>query len=128
MSNFDQRDRGTRLDNRFPPRERTPLDCPSHGPHTRTAPTKWAGYRNLSRRPHAPNAGRGRVQISIRRAFMVGGPELTSSEVYDWTQPRPRGREHYWNTKRILCEIADRIGRAPTIGRPWIWRLKPVAE
>jgi hypothetical protein len=29
-----------------------------------------------------------------------------------------------WSVHRILREIADQIGRAPTIGRPWIWRLK----
>jgi hypothetical protein len=25
---------------------------------------------------------------------------------------------------RILRQIAEPIGRAPTIGRPWIWRLR----
>jgi hypothetical protein len=25
---------------------------------------------------------------------------------------------------RILRQIAEPIGRAPTIGRPWLWQLK----
>jgi hypothetical protein len=33
--------------------------------------------------------------------------------------PRLPGFDH-----RILREIAEPIGRAPTIGRPWLWRLK----
>jgi hypothetical protein len=37
---------------------------------------------NLRLRPHAPNAGRGRLQRQIRRAF-AGRPLLTSSQVYD---------------------------------------------
>jgi hypothetical protein len=31
---------------------------------------------------------------------------------------------HYWSVYRILIGIAEPIGRAPTIGRPWLWRLK----
>jgi hypothetical protein len=27
-----------------------------------------------------------------------------------------------------VLELADRIGRAPTIGRPWLWRLKTPPE
>ena len=44
----------------------------------------WARYPNLQLRPHVPNKGRGRLQRQIRRAFMAGGNELTSSQVYDW--------------------------------------------
>jgi hypothetical protein len=29
-----------------------------------------------------------------------------------------------WSVDRILRVIAEPIGRAPTIGRPWLWRLK----
>jgi hypothetical protein len=29
-----------------------------------------------------------------------------------------------WSVHRILRQIAEPIGRAPTIGRPWLWRLR----
>jgi hypothetical protein len=29
-----------------------------------------------------------------------------------------------WSVHRILRQIAEPIGRAPTIGRPWMWRLR----
>jgi hypothetical protein len=29
-----------------------------------------------------------------------------------------------WSIVRILRQIAEPIGRADTIGRPWLWRLK----
>ena len=87
---------------------------------------KWDGHPNLRRRPPAPAAGRGRMQVAIRRAFIVHGPVVSSSRVYDWVFARKRKlsqlrRHGVW---RILREIADQVGRAPTIGRPWLWRLK----
>ena len=97
----------------------------------RTPLTKRANYPNLQLVPHAPAKGRGRLQIAIRRAFMVGGDELTSSQVYDCaysrrrSQRRPLSEAVRWSVHRILREIAEPIGRAPTIGRPWLWRLKP---
>jgi hypothetical protein len=91
------------------------------------SPSKgWSTYPNLRRRPHAPNLGRGRLQRQVRRALAVGGAELTSSQVYDWCYARrrrlnQRKRHSVW---RILRQIAEPIGRADTIGRPWLWRLK----
>jgi hypothetical protein len=40
--------------------------------------------------------------------------------------PRPQAHQPARTARivRILVVIADRIGRAPTIGRPWLWRLK----
>jgi hypothetical protein len=32
-----------------------------------------------------------------------------------------------WSIVRILREIADPVARAPTIGRPWLWRLRDPA-
>jgi hypothetical protein len=95
----------------------------------RTPPAKWENYPNLRLRPHAPNAGRGRLQRQIRRAF-AGRPLLTSSEVYDacYVKRRVFGeripQRHRHSVWRILRTIADPIGRAPTIGRPVLWRLK----
>jgi hypothetical protein len=66
------------------------------------------------------------MQRQINRAFAVHGPVVSSSEVYDWVFTRRRRasqlrRHGVW---RILMRVADPIGRAPTIGRPWLWRLK----
>jgi hypothetical protein len=58
---------------------------------------------------------------------MVGGNELTSSEVYDWAYSRRRSHlseAARWSVHRILHQLADPVGRASTIGRPWIWRLR----
>jgi hypothetical protein len=91
----------------------------------------WSAYPNLRLRPHAPNKGRGRLQVQIRRAF-VGHCLLSSSQVFDYALVRVRGdfwrRRHRWSVHRILRQIAEPIGRAPTIGRPWLWRLKPPLE
>jgi hypothetical protein len=57
---------------------------------------------------------------------MAGGAELTSSQVYCWTHAR--GQRHQYSVWRILCEVAEPIGRASTIGRPWLWRLKTPLE
>ena len=90
---------------------------------------KWINYPNLLRRPHAPNAGRGRLQVQIRRAFAVR-EVLTSSEIYDscYAKRRVAGqqidRPYRWSVLRILRTIAEPIGRASTIGCPWLWRLK----
>jgi hypothetical protein len=92
----------------------------------------WSAYPNLRLRPHAPAAGRGRLQVQIRRAF-VGHRLLSSSQVYDWAYARHRVYRRLmseavrWSVHRILRRIADPIGRAPTIGRPWLWRLRDPA-
>jgi hypothetical protein len=102
---------------------------PYSGAQPRTPPMKWINYPNLLRRPHAPNAGRGRLQVQIRRAFVVR-EVLTSSEIYDscYAKRRVAGqqidRPYRWSVLRILRTIADPIGRAETIGRPVLWRLK----
>ena len=93
-----------------------------------TPPMKWINYPNLLRRPHAPNAGRGRLQVQIRRAF-VGRDVLTSSEVYDscYAKLRVAGqqidRPYRWSVVRILRQIADPIGRTNPYGAV-LWRLK----
>jgi hypothetical protein len=93
---------------------------------------KWQRHPNLRNRPKAPAAGRGRLQRQIARAFIAAGSGVvSSSQVYDFTfaQDRHGWRwRHYWSVYRILMEIAEPIGRAPTIGRPWLWRLKPPLE
>jgi hypothetical protein len=97
-------------------------------PHTRTPLTKRANYPNLLLVPPAPARGRGRLQRQINRCFVVFGPEVSSTRLYDWCYARnPRARQsrgHRWSAYRILVEIAEPVGRAQTIGHPWIWRLR----
>jgi hypothetical protein len=87
---------------------------------------------NLSRRPARPAAGRGKIQKGVKRAFvMVGRSELTTSEVLKYThalrlhQGRKIDTKTYRQVHRRLAVIADPAGRSSSIGRPWIWRLRP---
>src|SRR3979490_2546444 len=88
----------------------------------------WDRFPNLQRRPHAPNAGRGRLQRQIARCFHAHGPEVSATTIYDWCMLWPvdkrASQAQRWSVRRILDVIADRRGRASTIGRPWIWRLR----
>jgi hypothetical protein len=89
-------------------------------------PSGWAKYPNLRHRPHAPNAGRGRLQRQIRRAFMVHGPELSATTIYDrcalWPVDKRTSQAQRWSVRRILDATCDRVGRSRGPGRPWIWR------
>jgi hypothetical protein len=89
---------------------------------------KWPDHPNLRLRPHAPNKGRGRLQVQVRRAYIATGVDtLSASEIYDWTYARRRQRmptNLRWPVRRILRVIADPVGRADTIGRPILWKLK----
>jgi hypothetical protein len=91
-----------------------------------------AFHLNLRKKPPAPSKGRGSVQRAIRRAFMASGAGvLTSTDIYDWAHGRRRfGRRKsmpfgiYSRTLRTLRAMCEPVGRAPTIGRPWLWRLR----
>jgi hypothetical protein len=90
-------------------------------------PSGWAAHRNLRLRPRAPNAGKGRLQRQIARAFIAHGPVLNSSDVYRWCerwQAREFGQWERWSIVRILDVVADRVGRGTGRGWPWLWRLK----
>ena len=92
-------------------------------PKPQTPLTKRANFPNLLRRPRAPAAGRGRLQVQIRRAF-VGREVLTSSEIYDSCYAKRQiDRPYRWSVLRILLELADRVRRVPPHGA-WLWRLK----
>jgi len=92
--------------------------------------------RNLELRPVKPAAGRGRVQRGVRRAFWAAQKSaLSTSEIMAWTHPRPiwvrkhNPRNNQRRSIRRVCEIVCiRVGRAATIGRPWLWRLRNTEE
>jgi hypothetical protein len=70
--------------------------------------------------------------VQVRRAF-IDHPFRSTSEIYDWCYARDRraarSQAMRWSVRRILDATCDRVGRADTPGRPWLWRLKtPAAE
>jgi hypothetical protein len=87
--------------------------------------------RNLSRRLPRPAWGRGRVQVACRRALLVHGTASTS-DVIEWAYARQllilgdrRRNDFNRAVRRALVAIgAVKMGRAKTIGRPWLWRLR----
>jgi hypothetical protein len=68
------------------------------------------------------------VKVQVRRAF-VGHTIRSTSQVFDYALVRVRQddwrRRQRWSVVRVLREVAEPVGRAPTIGRPWLWKLKP---
>jgi hypothetical protein len=59
--------------------------------------------------------------------MVSGTTTLSTSAIYDWTM---RDRNTGWQRMqrrsvwRALHQVADRVGRADTPGKPWIWRLR----
>jgi hypothetical protein len=91
---------------------------------------KWEHYPNLAKRPHAPAAGRGRLQTQVRRALIVHGPLVTTSQLLDWAYVRNRRRPTGWDhskVMRICAEHCDRIERVPPHGA-WLWRLRNTVD
>jgi hypothetical protein len=82
--------------------------------------------RNLQRRLPAPAKGNGRLQRQMARAFAVHGPVVSSSQLYDWCFAcdgrRADSQAMRWSV--LLDATCERVGRAPTIGRPWLWQLR----
>jgi hypothetical protein len=95
-----------------------------HRRDNRHAMTKWPRHPNLQARP---SLNRGPVQRRALRALQALG-EASTSEVARWTHRHPT-RRRTRHTRAVLGRIAEIVGRAPTRGRPWLWRLrKEVAE
>ena len=87
---------------------------------------KWINYPNLRLRPHAPNTGRGRLQVQIRRAFIAHGDEVSASDIYLWCrrwQSDRFGQLERWSIVRILETIAVRV-RKLSPNQAWLWRLR----
>jgi hypothetical protein len=86
----------------------------------------------LRTRPEFPNKNRGRLQVAVRRAFLVS-PLPSTSEVYDRAYARHRaagkrlGGNERWSVLRVLRAIAVPIRKLPPHGA-WLWRLKSPSE
>jgi hypothetical protein len=80
---------------------------------------------NLRLRPPAPAKGRGRILRQARRAFMIYGPLVSSSRIYDMVFTRHRCRSHRKRRRvwQVLCTIADPVEKVPPYGA-WLWRLR----
>jgi hypothetical protein len=53
--------------------------------------------------------------------------EVSSSWIYDWAfrlRRQRRSQRHRHSVWRILRDAAVPVGRATTIGRPTLWRLR----
>jgi hypothetical protein len=104
------------------------LGSEAHIRDTSALTMKWKDHPNLRHRPHAPAAGRGRLQVAVRRAILAAdASEISSSQVYDWAFRSRRQRRSQGNRRRVwqlLAAMATPIGRDNTIGRPWAWRLR----
>ena len=86
-------------------------------------------HRNLSKRLAKPALGNGRLQVQCRRALTAFDGLVSTGDCYNWCYPRHDRREAspYWRIWRALRQIgAVRVGRARTIGRPWLWRMPDV--
>jgi hypothetical protein len=83
-------------------------------------------HPNLLRRPAKPALGAGRVQTQCRRCFYAFEGVISTSDAISWAYPWAERRPNGLNVsaRRALVSIgAQRVGRASTIGRPWLWRL-----
>ena len=108
-------------------RKRPSAPSKGRGPVQPDAPHGWDRYPGL--RFGTGSAGRGRIQLAVKRAFAAAATTtLTTSDVFDYALARHRSdgwrRRHRWSVVRVLRAIADRVGRADTPGRPSLWRLK----
>jgi hypothetical protein len=74
-----------------------------------------------------------RVQRMCRRALILMGTASTS-QILQWAYCRKHAyglRLAKWDSRscrRALDGIAERIGRAATRGRPWLWRLRDTSS
>ena len=79
--------------------------------------------------------GRGRIQRQIAKAFsMIDRPVLSTSELLPRTHSglalahTKVRRCHREDLRRACDQLAVRVGRGRTMGRPILWKLKPEFE
>jgi hypothetical protein len=69
----------------------------------------WKYFPNLAKRPHAPAKGRGRLQRQVRRALIVHGPLVTTSQLLDWAYARKRRRPTGWDHSKVMRICAEHL-------------------
>jgi hypothetical protein len=79
-------------------------------------------------KPFRNRPGTGRIQVAIRRAFIVRPGEWTTRELFQWTHARRlfqgrtsyRDRQHYSRAVRRAAEqMCERVGRRWPDGIVW---------
>jgi hypothetical protein len=92
--------------------------------NAKTMRPKTELHPNLSKGPAKPALGNGRLQVQCRRALAAFDGLVSTGDCYNWCYPRHDRRQAspYWRIWRALRQIgAVRVGRAKTMGRPWLW-------
>jgi hypothetical protein len=69
------------------------------------------------------------LQRQIARAFAAEGPELSTSQIYDWcfTKRRRLTTLKGYMVWRVLVKVADPIRKTPP-HNAWLWRLRDTGE
>jgi len=69
------------------------------------------------------------LQRAVMRGFIAAGSEAPTNIFLDFAYGRKRlarkrlSQAERYSLWRVLMKVATPIGRASTIGRPWLWRL-----
>jgi hypothetical protein len=73
-----------------------------------------------------PSLNNGPIQRRVRRAFLgTGNTLLSTSQLLEWTHPRPGNRHnHRRSIRRVAERYCERVGRDTSVGRPVLWRLR----
>jgi hypothetical protein len=81
-----------------------------------------------SRTPSTRAAAGSSARSGAHSSFMATRPaRRTHLSLVQTLATREFGQWERWSIVRILEQVAVRVGRAETIGRPWLWRLKTPA-
>jgi hypothetical protein len=68
------------------------------------------------------SGGWGRVQVAVRRAFIVSpGQPLTTTQLAQWAYPRVGTLQQWqrYNVRRVASAVAARVGRRKPGGLLW---------
>ena len=94
------------------------------GPQPTNGRDRWREYPGLRLGPGS-SRGKGRLIRGIKRCFIALGPEVSSSQLYDWCYAHRRRKltqRHRYSVWRVLVEIAEIVGCGLGPGRPHVWR------
>jgi hypothetical protein len=81
-----------------------------------------------ARRAPFTDARDGRLKRKVRQAFWFGGKPLTTTELVKhcyWFVGEEIKSWHRTNVLRVADQLAIRIGRATSQGRPILWSPRP---
>jgi len=82
--------------------------------------------RKPLQRPSQPCLGRGKLQVVIRRLFLLSDVISTAdvSRTRHCRRRTPLNAGNYAAVRRTLRQVADPVGRGGGRGRPTLWRLR----